>query len=120
MDQLISQIATKVGIDDELARRAVEIILNFLNKSAPADKMNVLLDAMPGARDMVSGESGGGGMFGGMMGAMAAMNELTGAGLSMGQVQGVIKQLVGHAKEKAGEDVVNDIVSSIPGLSQFV
>lgn len=120
MEELVNQIAAKVGIEQEMAQKAVGIILNFLNKSAPQDKMSQLLDAIPGARDVVSGESGGGGMFGGMMGAMAAMNELTGIGLSMGQVQGVTKETVKFAKDKAGEDVINDIVSSIPGLSQFV
>ena len=60
------------------------------------------------------------GGFGGMGGAMAAMNELTSAGLDMGQVQGVTQEVVGFAKEMAGEDTVNRIVGSIPGLGQFV
>jgi hypothetical protein len=38
----------------------------------------------------------------------------------MGEIQGVAQETVEYAKEKGGEDLVNDIVGSIPGLSQFV
>ena len=119
MDELIAQIASNVGIDEDLAKKAVTIILNFLNKAAPEDKMSELLDAMPEARALITDEGGGGMFGGGMMGAMAAMNDLTSAGLSMGQVQGVTKELVGYSREKSG-DVVDEIISSIPGLSQMV
>ena len=42
------------------------------------------------------------------------------AGLSMGQVQGVARETLAFAREKAGEDTVGEIVGAIPGLSQFV
>ena len=51
---------------------------------------------------------------------MAALNELTSAGLDMGQVQTVAKELVGYAKEKAGDEVVDEVISQIPGLSQVL
>ncbi len=120
MEELIARIAANAGIDEALAKKAVTIILNFLNKSAPEDKMTQLLDGMPDARDLITTDGGGGGMFGGgMMGAMGAMNDLTSAGLSMGQVQGVTKDLVDYSREQSG-DVVDEIISSIPGLSQLV
>jgi hypothetical protein len=119
MEELIGRITSNVGIDEELAGKAISIILNFLNKSAPEDKMAELLGAMPGASDLITDEGGGGLFSGGAMGAMGAMNDLTSAGLSMGQVQGVTSEVVGFAREKSGS-VVDEIVSSIPGLSQFV
>jgi hypothetical protein len=42
------------------------------------------------------------------------------AGLSMGQVQSVTREIVAYAREKAGEDTVGEVVGAIPGLSQFV
>ena len=119
MEELIGRITSNVGIDEELAGKAISIILNFLNNSAPEDKMAQLLDALPGASDLITDEGGGGMFSGGAMGAMGAMNDLTSAGLSMGQVQGVTSEVVGYAREKSGS-VVDEIVSSIPGLSQFV
>ncbi|MCB1493682.1 MAG: DUF2267 domain-containing protein [Rhodobiaceae bacterium] len=126
MNELISRIASSAGIDEELAQKAVGIILNFLNKEGPDGPMQKILDAIPGARDMVAEagqESSSGGLLGGLlggMGAMGAMNELNSAGLGMGQIQSVTKELVGFAKEKAGPDTVDEVISSIPGLSQFV
>jgi len=58
--------------------------------------------------------------MGGQMGAMAALSELNGIGLDMDGVQSVAKELISYAKEKAGDDVVNEVVSQIPGLSQIV
>lgn len=120
MSELATRIATKVGIDEALAEKAVGIIMDFLAKSAPADKLARLAEAMPEMKSAAQSGGGGGGMLGGMMGAMAAMNALTSAGLSMGQVQSVTKETMAYAREKAGPDAVNDVVSSIPGLSQFI
>lgn len=117
MQDLIVRISDKFGVDQALAKKAVGIIINFLNQSAPGDKMDRLLDALPGARDMLGPADGA---MGGMMGAMAAANEMTEAGLDLEQVQQVSRETLHYAREKAGEDTVNDIVGSIPGLSQYV
>ncbi|EFO29006.1 conserved hypothetical protein [Roseibium sp. TrichSKD4] len=131
MEELISRIANAAGVDPELAQKAVGIILDFLNKEGPADQMQQVMAALPGASDLLAeragAEAGGGGLLGaigGMMGggggAMAALGELTSSGLSMGEVQSVTKELVSYAKEKAGDDVVDDVISNIPGLSQII
>jgi len=130
MEELINRIMAAAGIDQELATNAVGIILSFLNKEGPEDKMQLIFDALPGAADLVSaresaGSGGGllsglGNMMGGSMGAMGALSELNSAGLDMGGVQSVVKELVSYAKEKAGDDVVDEVISQIPGLSQVV
>ena len=51
---------------------------------------------------------------------MALAGQLTGAGLSMSQMQAVGKELFAYVREKAGEDTVGGIVAAVPGLSQFV
>jgi len=133
MDELIARIAANVGIDESLAKTAVGIILKFLNKDGPADKVAPLLDALPGARELLAAqpgkESSGGGLLGGIgsllgglgggMGAMAALSEMSSAGLDMDQVKGVTEEVVGFAKEKAGADIVDEVIASIPGLSQI-
>jgi hypothetical protein len=116
MDELIAQIAQNTGVEPEVARKAVGIILNFLAKQGPADKVQALVDALPGAREAMAASGGGGGM----LGIMGVFNELTGAGLGMGSIQGVAKELIGFAKSKVGEATVDEVVGSIPGLSQFV
>ncbi len=128
MQELISRIVASAGVDEKTAEDGLGIILGFLEKEAPAEKMQVVLDALPGAADLISARAGGGGgllgglgnMMGGTMGAMAALNELNKAGLGMGEIQGLVKELVSYAKEKAGDDVVDEVIAKIPGLSQIV
>lgn len=130
MEELIGRIVSNVGIDEGLAQTAVGMILGFLQNEGPADKVGALMGALPGAEDLIAsagGESSGGGIMGavgGLMGggggAMALMGQLTGAGLGMGDVQGVASEVVGFAKEKAGDDAVTEVISAIPGLDQFV
>jgi hypothetical protein len=54
-----------------------------------------------------------------MGGIMGAGTQLMSAGLSMGQVQQVTRIVMAYAREKAGDDVVGEIVAAIPGLGQF-
>ena len=133
MEQIIARIASAAGISEDLAMTAVKIILNFLSKEAPEDKMTMLVEAL-GAQglmqDAAETETGGGGLLGGLMGAMggmggiggamAALNQLTSEGLSMGEVQTVASELITVAKENADESVVDDIINSVPALSQIL
>lgn len=120
MDELIGRLVANVGIDRPTAEKAVGIILDFLRKEGPTDKVQALIDQLPGAEAAIEAQKdAGGGMFA-MGGVMGVGSKLMAAGLSMGQVQSVTRELIGFAREKAGEDNVNEIVAAIPGLSQFV
>ena len=119
MDELIARLVSNVGVDRAAAEKSVGIILDFLVKEGPPDKVQALIDKMPGAQALLQASDAGGGGFsmGGLMGAGTKMME---AGLSMGQVQGVTKEVIAYSREKAGEDAIGEIVGAIPGLSQFV
>ena len=126
MEELLTRVTQATGLDQATARKAIGIILSFLKKEGPADEVNQLLAAMPGAEEVMAqaGDTGGGGVMG-MMGAMgggvmALGGQLMGIGVSMGQMQPLGKELFTYGREKAGEDVMGPIVGSIPGLSQFV
>jgi hypothetical protein len=122
MEDLIARLVAKVGVDRATAEKSVGIILDFLVKEGPADKIQPLIAKLPDAQALIDAQQAsdaGGGMFslGGLMGAGTKMMA---AGLSMGQVQSVTKEVIAYSREKAGEDVVGEIVGAIPGLSQFV
>jgi hypothetical protein len=53
-------------------------------------------------------------------GVMALGQQLMSQGLGMGEITGLAKETIAFAKEKAGADVVDEVVASVPGLSQFV
>jgi len=122
MDDLIERVVTHTGVERPIAEKAIGIILDFLLKDGPTEKVQALVDQMPGANELVATEraAGGGGGFFSMGGVMGAGQRLMAAGLSMGQVQSVTKEVVAYSREKAGEDAVGEIVGSIPGLSQFL
>jgi hypothetical protein len=119
MDELIGRLVADIGIDRPTAEKAVGIILDFLAKEGPADKVQPLLAKLPGSEDLMqkAASEGGGGLMGGVMGAGMRMMS---AGLSMGQVQSITRAVIAYAREKAGEDAVGEIVAAIPGLAQFV
>jgi hypothetical protein len=125
MEELVARLTQAAGIDAATAHNAVGIILDFLKKEAPAEHVDQAVAAIPGAAETANsqtetGGSGLGGLMGGAGGLMALAGQLTSAGLSMGQMQAVGKELFAYVREKAGEDVVGGIVAAVPGLSQFV
>jgi hypothetical protein len=128
MDELVTRITTRTGLDADTAYKAVGIILGFLVKEGPPEDVARLMEAMPEAPDAIAkGEAaaGGGGMMGamgGMMGGgvMALGGKLMGVGVSMGQMQPLGKELFAYGREHAGEDTMGAIVGAVPGLGQFV
>ena len=109
MDELISRLVATVGVDRDAAEKAVAIIFQFLVKEGPPDKVKALLDRLPGAEELMESQEG-----------IDASTKMMAAGLSMGQVQGVARETLAFAREKAGEDTVGEIVGAVPGLSQFI
>ena len=122
MDELVDRIVAKVGVDRTVAERSVGIIFDFLAKEGPSEKVHALLDGLPGANAAMAAAREGdtGGMFGGMGGIMGVGSRLMSAGLGMGEIQGVTRELIAYAREKAGDEAVGEIVAAVPGLSQFV
>lgn len=120
MEELINRIVEQVGIDRPVAERAVGIILDFLKKEAPADKVELLLERFPGAAAAIEAAQGHGGLFGSMGGIMGLGAKLMSAGLDMGQIQGVARELIAYARVQVGDDVMRDIGAAIPGLDQFL
>ena len=118
MDELLDRLVANVGVDRAVAEKAVGIILAFLLKEGPSDKVQTLINQMPGAETAMAAAASDGGL--GMGGIMGVGTKLMAAGLGMDQMQSVTRELIAYAREKAGEDTVGEIVGSIPGLGQFV
>src|SRR6202048_5113451 len=88
MDELIGRLAAKAGIDNAVAEKTIGIILDFLRNERPSDKVQGLIDTIPGAEAAIaaSGNDGGlGRLMGG--GLMAVGTKLMGLGLGMGDIQ---------------------------------
>jgi hypothetical protein len=127
MEELIARVTQKTGLEAATAEKAIALILGFLQKEGPATEVGQLIAALPGAEAAIaqanSGGGGGGimGMVGSMGGGVMALGgQLMSAGVSMGQMQPLGRELFAYGREKAGEDVMGPMVGWIPGLSLFV
>ncbi len=118
MDELIGRFVADIGVDRPTAEKAVGIIVDFLAKEGPADKVQPLLAKLRGAEALMQQAASQGG--GGMGGVMGAGMRMMAAGLGMGQVQDITRQFIAYAREKVGEDEVGEFAAAIPGLAQFV
>ena len=56
MEDLIGRLVANVGVDRSAAEKSVGIILDFLLKDGPADKVKALIDKIPGA-EALAGKS---------------------------------------------------------------
>ena len=129
MNELVSRVADKVGLAPDVAEKAIGMMLGFLQREADEAAVAKMITAIPGAPELVAqfnGEgAGGGGLLGGLMssfggGVMALGQQLMSQGLSMGEITGLAKETLAYAREHAGDETVDAVIDSVPGLRQFV
>ncbi|MBC7312347.1 MAG: hypothetical protein H5U11_07610 [Rhizobium sp.] len=129
MNELVNRIADKVGIEPAVAEKSVGMMLGFLQREAADGPVAKMIESVPGALELVAkynGEGEGKGLLGGLMsaigggGIMGLGQQLMAQGLGMGEISKLAKETMTAAREYAGDDVVDEVVASVPGLSQFV
>lgn len=130
MEELINRVASAAEIPQDQAERAAAFILAFLKKEAPVETEE-LFQELPGSEEAaVRGEAdkpNGGGLLGGLTGMMSGAGgvmglaaKLTALGLDTTQMQSIGKEIFAVAREKAGDERVNQVASAIPGLQQLL
>jgi hypothetical protein len=120
MDELIGRLATRASIDDAVAEKTAGIILGFLRNEGPSDKVQALIDKIPGAEVAISASSNGGGLASLMGGGLLAVGtRLTGLGLGIGDIQSIARELFRFGRDKIGTDQMDEIIAATPGLSQL-
>jgi hypothetical protein len=120
MDELIARLAGKAGIDDAVAEKTVGIILGFLRSEGPSDKVQALIDRIPGAEAIIAASNNGGGLGKWMGGGLMALGtKLMGLGLGMSEIQNIARELFRFGRDKIGADQMGEIIAGTPGLSQF-
>jgi hypothetical protein len=135
MENLIARVATAADLSPDVARKAVALIGDFIQREAPEEAVKELFKKAPAFPSIIasSTQTGGEGMGAGLKGLMgvssgamgggglmALGSELLSLGLDMEQIQTVGKEVFAYARETAGDEVVGEISAAIPGLSQFI
>src|SRR6218665_3967895 len=74
MNELVSRVAENVGIAPDIAEKAIGMMLGFLQREADDGAVARMIEAIPGATELVAqyngAGSGGGGLLGGLMSAI--------------------------------------------------
>jgi hypothetical protein len=120
MDELIGRLAVKAGIDRAVAEKTIGLILDFLRKEGPSDKVQVLIDKIPGAEAAIAASCNSGSLgrlIGG--GLMALGTRLMALGLSMAEIRDVARELFRFGRDTIGADQMGEIIAGTPGLRQF-
>ena len=117
MSEIVTRIADSVGISPDKAETALGMMLGFLQREAADGPVAKMIEAIPGAAELVAKHNGEGSGGGGVMGLG---QQLMSQGLGMGEISTLAKETMSVAREYAGADVVDEVVASVPGLSQFV
>lgn len=129
MSEIVTKIADQVGISPELAEKALGMTLGFLQREGADGPVAKMIEALPGAIELVAkynGEGQGKGLLGGLLGAiggggiMGLGQQLMSEGLGMGEITSLAKATLSTAREYAGDEVVDSVIDSVPGLKQFV
>ncbi|GGE24122.1 hypothetical protein GCM10011390_49420 [Aureimonas endophytica] len=123
MQELVSRIAAETGLTPERALEAVGQILLYIKTEGSDPAIDTMIEETPGANEAIvqagtTGTQEGGGLFGGG-GIMALGSRLMALGLDMGGIGTVSRELVAFARQHAGSDVVDRVIATTPGLSQF-
>ena len=120
MDELVEQLAAKAGIDRAVAEKTIGIILGFLRKEGPSDKVQALIDQIPGAESAVEAANKSSGLSGLMGGGLMALgSRLMGLGLGIAEIQNVAGELFRFGRDRIGADQMGEIIAGTPGLKQF-
>lgn len=132
MQDFIQSAVGQLGIDEGTAQSATSSLLGLLKDQGDDAAAGQLMSALPGADGLARQAGGAVGGLGGAMGglgamlggsagsAMGAVSALQSSGLSGDQLGPFVSMFVGYAREKAGPDVVERLLSSVPALKQLI
>src|SRR5215469_5007999 len=136
MDQIVTAIAQKLGIPEAVVRSGLGILLNFLKQKAGGSEFGALLNMIPGASELANAPApdaagGGSNVLGNLIGSVSslfggqtadvgkAVAGLENAGIKTEQIAPFVESFIGEAKKVAGEDNVNNLLSSVPALANL-
>ena len=123
MQELISGIVAKTGLPQAKVEEALGVIFNLIKTQGNPNLVPQLFEKLPGVDDLVARYAPRltGLLAGGMMGGpLAAISKLQAIGLSTDQMKQVGSAALAHARAKAGDDLVRQCASNIPGVGGFL
>ncbi|QDT06182.1 hypothetical protein K227x_45900 [Rubripirellula lacrimiformis] len=141
MDELIQQLISKLGIDESVANAATGKAMAMVKEHAGDELFGKIAAAVPGAVESAAAGSqdaagGAAASGGGMLGKLAGMASsalggsaggglelgaaLSGAGLDSDKMGGFVSMVIAFLKEKAGDEVMEQVLNKFPMLKTLL
>ena len=134
MEQIITSLSQSLNLPDASVRAGVGVLLSLLKQKSSGTQFESMLALLPGASALMGAPSGdpagvaAGGMLGGLLakaggmlggnlgGAAEALGALQNAGIPLDKAAPLASGFFEQAKQVAGNDAVDSVLSQIPGL----
>ncbi len=137
IEELVFKVADKIGLSPDQARTGLSAALGLIEKHGEPGKVAELFKAIPGASVLAASGAAmtaakSGGLMGGLMrgaggssgaamaDAMAVGQKLAKAGVTTSDMQALLPIAMTFVHEKAGSDLLRDVLASIPGIGRFL
>ena len=122
LQALVDHIGAETGLDPATARKAIGIVLDFVQKNVPPAVSAAVIDRLPGARAAASAaaedEAEGGGTA--TPGLMGLADRLMAEGVGMGAMQSLGRAMFEGLRRQLGDGPVNDVAAAIPELEHVM
>ncbi len=122
MQDLVDHVSAATGLEPETARKAIGIVLDFVQKNVPSDTSAAVIDGVPGARMAAAAaaedEAEGGGTA--IPGLMGLADRLMAEGIGMGSLQSFGRALFEGLRRAVGGGPVEAVATAIPELRQVM
>jgi hypothetical protein len=134
MDEIIRAIAQKLNLPEATVASAITVILNFIKQEATGTQYEKFIALIPGASAQAAAPlpTGGGGLFGGLMGAAGSLlggqagviakaaSGLQSAGIEPEQIAPFLQSFFHEAKGATSEAHVETLLTHLPVLQDLV
>ena len=122
MQDLIDHVSTETGLEPATSRKAIGIVLDFVQKNVPPAVSAAVIDPLPGGRAAASAaaedEAEGGGTA--TPGLMGLADRLMAEGVGMGAMQSLGRAMFDGLRRQVGEGPVSAVAAAIPELQHVM
>ena len=113
MDELIDRTVAATGLDPMMVAPAVAILVAYLLREAPAGSATSLLAALPGAARLVAVPR-----LQTSVERKGVFQQIIDLGWRPRLVTRLVSTVVGFCRERVGDDVMDDVLRSTPGIAE--
>jgi hypothetical protein len=134
VNQIIASISQKLGLPEPVVASGITVVLNFIKKEAKGTQYEQFISLIPGAPQQAAAPlpTGGGGLFGGLLGAAGslmggqaggiaqAVSGLQSAGIQPDQIAPFVQSFFHETKQATSPEHVESLLTHLPMLQDFL